>query len=62
VIGPREREAWLHHLGEAVAASRVSPSDAAELRAYFESASTMLVNRAEESVSSGRPSDGGGNP
>jgi hemoglobin len=61
-IGPREREAWLHHMGEAVRASTASPSDAGELLAYFESASTMLVNRAEEAVSGGQPSDAGGNP
>jgi len=61
-IGPRPCGAWLHHLGEAVSASPASPSDAAEVLAYFESASTMLVNRAEQSVFGGRPSDGGGNP
>jgi len=44
-IGPPEREAWLHHMSEAVRSSSAAPSDAAELLAYFESASKMLINR-----------------
>jgi hemoglobin len=61
-IGPRERAAWLQHMSEAVRASPASPSEAAALLAYFESASTKLVNRAGGAVSGGQPSHGGGNP
>ncbi len=61
-IGPRQREAWLRHMSEAVRSSPASPSDAAALLAYFETASTMLVNRAEGAVSGRQPSDAGGNP
>lgn len=48
VIGPAERDAWLRHMGEALdglkAASRISETDADELRAYLEMAANTLVN------------------
>ena len=43
-IGPAEREAWLMHMRAAVESSNASPSDAAALMAYFESAATSLLN------------------
>lgn len=43
-IGQAERQAWLHHMTAAVESSGVSPEDAAELIAYFDMATTMLVN------------------
>jgi len=48
VIGPAERDAWLRHMGDALtgleAESRISGSDAAELRAYLDMAAHQLVN------------------
>jgi hemoglobin len=48
VIGPAERDAWLRHMEAAVAqmvsASRLSESDADELREYFAMAAASLVN------------------
>lgn len=57
-IGRQAREAWLQHMSDAVRASQASPADAAELNAYFETASTMLVNRADEPVPGGQPQEG----
>jgi hemoglobin len=61
-IGRQEREAWLHHMSAAVHDSQASPSDAGELIAYFETASTMLVNRADAPVCGEQPNEGRGNP
>ena len=48
VIGPPERDAWLRHmltaLHELESASRITPADALELRAYLEMAANTLVN------------------
>ena len=48
VIGPAERDAWLRHmlgaLLELESASRISPADALEFRAYLEMAANSLVN------------------
>jgi hemoglobin len=48
VIGPGERDAWLHHMMAAVehmaATTSLSEADAAELGAYFEMAATSLTN------------------
>jgi hemoglobin len=48
VVGPAERDAWLRHMGGAVdhmvEADQLAPSDAEELRAYFEMAAHSLVN------------------
>ena len=48
VIGPAERDAWLRHMDDAVAhmvsESRLSESDAAELRDYLTMAAGQLVN------------------
>lgn len=43
-IGQAEREAWLHHMTVAVQESNASPEDAQEMIAYFEMATTSLVN------------------
>ena len=44
VIGPRERDAWMHHMGAAVRASGARADLAAELLGYFDRAATHLVN------------------
>jgi hemoglobin len=48
VVGPAERDAWLRHMGSAVdrmvETDRLAPSDAEELRAYFDMAAHSLVN------------------
>ena len=48
VVGPAERDAWLRHMRSAVdrmvEIDRVAPSDADELRAYFDMAARSLVN------------------
>jgi hemoglobin len=48
VIGPAERDAWLRHMGDAVAhmveSGRLTPEDAEELDAYFVMAAQTLVN------------------
>jgi hemoglobin len=48
VIGAAERDAWLRHmlaaLGALESASRITPADALELRAYLEMAANSLVN------------------
>jgi len=50
VIGPAERDAWLRHMGAALdalaAESRISESDADELRAYLQMAANTIVNTA----------------
>lgn len=43
-IGQAERDAWLTHMRSAVEASPASPTDAAALLAYFETAATSLIN------------------
>jgi hemoglobin len=48
VIGPPERDAWLHHmlgaLLELEASSRITPADALEFRGYLDMAANSLVN------------------
>ena len=44
-IGHRERDAWVHHMTNAVRNSPASAEDAEALVAYFESAATMLINQ-----------------
>jgi hemoglobin len=48
VIGVGERDAWLRHMGEALAVleneGRIAAPDAAELRAYLDMAANTLVN------------------
>jgi len=44
-IGTRERDAWVHHMIEAVRESPASPVDVEALVAYFQRAATMLINQ-----------------
>jgi len=44
-ITKRARDAWLSHMGVAVAAMEMDPSDRAELLAYFDMAAHQLRNR-----------------
>ena len=44
-IGPRERDAWVHHMLEGVRESSASPADGEALVTYFERAATMLINQ-----------------
>jgi len=46
-IGPAERNAWLRHMSSALAAGQLDDQDRAELEAFFDSTSTMLINREE---------------
>jgi hemoglobin len=47
-IGRAERDAWFRHMREAVRAAGLPQEDEAEMIAYFDSASTFLINRPEE--------------
>ena len=44
-IGQVERDAWVHHMTNAVAAVECSPQDKALMIAYFDDAATFLMNR-----------------
>ncbi len=48
VVGPAERDAWLRHMQAALdrkaTEGRIGPSDAEEVRAYFDMAAHSLVN------------------
>jgi hemoglobin len=44
-IGPTERDAWLRHMRQAVAAARPAAPVAARLLAYFEMAAEAMRNR-----------------
>ncbi|MFN2464266.1 MAG: globin [Candidatus Dormibacteria bacterium] len=44
-IGPRERDAWLHHMTAAVRAGGADAASEAELLAYFQMAANSLVNK-----------------
>ena len=43
-IGEPERDAWMRHMADAVAASEVDDATAAELIEYFERAATHMIN------------------
>jgi hemoglobin len=45
-IGPAERDAWLHHMGEAVRAGDLRPLDQSQMLSFFEAQANHLVNRA----------------
>jgi hemoglobin len=45
-IGVTEREAWYRHMADAVRAGGLAADDEAEMLAYFEMASTHMINRA----------------
>ena len=46
VIGPAERAAWMAHMRSAVDQGGLSPTDEAQVLAYFESAATALINQS----------------
>lgn len=45
-IGSAERDAWMKHMQAAVTAGGLSPTDQAQVLAYFESAATALINQS----------------
>ena len=45
-IGEAERDAWLHHMGEAVRAGDLRPLDESQMLSFFEAQANHLVNRA----------------
>ncbi len=45
-IGQAERDAWLHHMSEAVRSAGAHPLDEAQLLGYFTTAADHLINRA----------------
>jgi hemoglobin len=47
-VGPAERDAWLEHMLASLSSSSASDADKAELRDYFETAATALINRFPE--------------
>jgi hemoglobin len=44
-IGPAERDAWLHHMAEAVRAGDLRPLDESQMLSFFEAQANHLVNR-----------------
>ncbi len=44
-IGPAERDAWLHHMTEAVKEAGMAPLDEVQLLGYLNTAAEHLVNR-----------------
>jgi len=47
-IGAQERDAWVHHMSEAVRAGGLSPLDEQQMISYFSGAAAQLVNREED--------------
>jgi len=47
-IGPRERDAWLHHMRHAVDSLDLSPEHEATLWSYLERAAFFMVNTLSE--------------
>jgi len=45
VIGLRERDAWMRHMGEAVRTAGLEPADESALMDYFELAARSLINQ-----------------
>jgi hemoglobin len=43
-IGTAERDRWYHHMSAAVTTSGAPPAEQAELLAYFDMASTAMIN------------------
>ncbi len=58
-IGPRERDAWLRLMLQAVDGSPASDADKAALRTYFSTAATSLINQFPEPGTPGASSLGG---
>jgi hemoglobin len=47
-VGPRQRDAWLHHMRAAVEGLRLDAGHEAELWAYLENAANFMVNTFED--------------
>ncbi|MCY4162993.1 MAG: globin [bacterium] len=45
VIGVAERDAWMYHMGEALAATEMPTDVRTSMLEYFESAATHLINK-----------------
>ena len=45
-IGPAQRDAWLHHMTEAVKASGLRPLDETQMLSFFQATANHLVNRS----------------
>ncbi len=45
-IGPEERDAWMHHMTEAVRAGSLRPLDEMQMLSFFRSTADNLINRA----------------
>ncbi|MBO0729136.1 MAG: globin [Acidimicrobiaceae bacterium] len=46
-IGQTERDAWVHHMTEAVRAGHLGPLDEQQMLSYFSGAATQLINQQE---------------
>jgi hemoglobin len=46
-IGQTERDAWVHHMSEAVRARGLGPLDEQQMLSYFSGAATQLINQQE---------------
>ena len=44
-IGPAERDAWLHHMRQAVRAGGLRPLDETQMLSFFEATANHLVNQ-----------------
>jgi hemoglobin len=44
-IGPKERNAWVGHMLEAIEAVRIAEPARTQMREYFEKAATFLINQ-----------------
>ncbi len=47
-IGPAQRDAWVHHMTEAVRAAGLSPLDEMQMLSYFTTSAAHLMNRATQ--------------
>jgi hemoglobin len=47
-VGPRQRDAWLHHMRAAVEGLHLDPAHEAELWAYLENAANFMINTFED--------------
>jgi hemoglobin len=47
VIGQTERDAWVHHMTDAVRAGGLGPLDEQQMLTYFSGAATQLINQQE---------------
>jgi hemoglobin len=45
-IGPKERDAWIHHMTEAVQAAGLGPLEETQMLSFFTATADHLVNRS----------------